>query len=403
MLALLIVVGVFEQLVDRRRLRGEIENRRQWSWRRRASRVGVEFTQESLADQKRKGMAIRQYVLVKGGGSQRLPNPSDLALMALEVSSRLRAGGDLHSVWQQTWCRHGHGGFAGLEISGAPKNLLTNIGENRPGWYLRLSSLSREQSDLSRSGSAAIVTSCRFSFLSGAPLATVLEKVAEGLTQATSAREAQNRAFAGPKLAAQVLTALPFVAVAAGQMLGLASVSWFFDGGVGTVVLFLGLALSAAGHVVSQRMIARARERSRDEMEATILCDLAGAGLQAGTSIPGVLRALGQAQADESWSRVAGELVMGSPWEVAWDPPPPRSSLLERGLQLGWEEGVSPLMLLVHLATESRKRHVAMAEEEAARLSVKLVIPLGLFLLPAFVFLGILPAVFGLINGQSII
>lgn len=336
----------------------------------------------------------------------RTHSPNDLALMALEVSSRLRAGGNLASAWEQTWNRNGKDSFQGIEVSGAPKNLLATQSSKSGGVHGRTWQRfvrAADRLDLAESGSAAIVAACRFSFLSGAPLADVLEQVAEGLVQATRGREAQDRAFTGPRLAARVLTSLPFLAIVLGELLGLGSVAWFFAGGIGTAALVCGLTLSAMGHLISQGMIARARERTKDEMEATILCDLAGAGLTAGASIPAVLKSLGRARGDKEWVRISEELVMGSTWAEAWDPLPARAHLLRRGLQVGWEEGVSPLILLTHLAAESRERHVALAEEEAARLTVKLVIPLGLFLLPAFVFLGILPAVFALMNGQSIL
>lgn len=332
--------------------------------------------------------------------------PSELSLMALEVSSRLRAGGGMAAAWEQTWKRNSDGPFEGIEVSGAPKNLVGKHTETqsrlRPANWWRVVAAGR-RSDLAESGAGSIVAACRFSYLSGAPMADVLEQVAEGLVQATRGRDAQDRAFAGPRLAARVLTSLPFLAVAATALLGLGPIAWFLGGGIGTAALLGGLTLSAAGHMVSQGMIARARERTKDKMEATILCDLAAAGLAAGAAIPAVLKSLGRARADAEWVRISEELVMGSPWNEAWDPEPAGAHLLRQGLQVGWEEGVSPLSLLAHLSKETRERHVAAAEDEAARLGVKLVIPLGLFLLPAFVLLGLLPAIFALIGGQSLL
>lgn len=62
-------------------------------------------------------------------------------------------------------------------------------------------------------------------------------------------------------------------------------------------------------------------------------------------------------------------------------------------LQPAWEQGASPVPLLLRGASRTRKRHTQAAIEAAEKLGVRLVIPLGVCLLPAFFVLGIVPVV----------
>ena len=62
-------------------------------------------------------------------------------------------------------------------------------------------------------------------------------------------------------------------------------------------------------------------------------------------------------------------------------------------LQPAWEEGASPVPLLVRGASRTRAAEIHRALDAAERLGVRLMIPLGVCLLPAFFALGIVPVV----------
>ena len=68
---------------------------------------------------------------------------------------------------------------------------------------------------------------------------------------------------------------------------------------------------------------------------------------------------------------------------------------MEGCLRPGWEDGASPGPLLAATAASLRAGRQARDREAAERLAVRLVLPLGLCHLPAFIILGIVPVVVG--------
>lgn len=81
---------------------------------------------------------------------------------------------------------------------------------------------------------------------------------------------------------------------------------------------------------------------------------------------------------------------------VAGGPRPPAGVALTRALALADRTGASAAVLLQRVAADeraARRRRVAAA---TGRLGVRLVIPLGLTVLPAFLLLGVVPVVLGL-------
>lgn len=319
----------------------------------------------------------------------------DLNQMVLEVCGQLRAGTAPNVAWEKTWARRQSEPFAGMTAANEPLFLL-----HRPQMAAWRRWAKRRQANETETVTQAITLASRFSHQTGAPLADVLERVVEGVTAETESRENQRQAFAGPQLSATILTALPLVAVLAGEALGASPLQWFFSGGVGAMVGVAGVALVAAGWWVSRRMIVSAQDATNLPLAAALNCDLVAAAVRSGASVPAALRSLGVATGVEEWGRIGAELVLGAPWAEAWDPVPPGGEVLSDALRSGWEDGVSPLVLLRHMARRARDTQAAKARVAAARLSVKLVAPLGLLLLPAFVALGVAPIAVTLLSGQ---
>lgn len=151
------------------------------------------------------------------------------------------------------------------------------------------------------------------------------------------------------------------------------------------------------GHRATARMVSAATASSSGVDEALVL-DLAAAALACGASLPGALRALGEALDEEELAVAGRALLLGADWEEAWGAPDDeawreRRSRLEGCLRPGWEDGASPAPLLEGTAASLRAGRRAADEEAAERLAVRLVLPLGLCHLPAFVVLGIAPVV----------
>lgn len=138
------------------------------------------------------------------------------------------------------------------------------------------------------------------------------------------------------------------------------------------------------------------RRRGSGDVDAAVLCDLLDAALASGAAVPRALTGLGEAIGDSDAGRAlrtAGTaLLLGAPWEQAWQGVPREVADLAHALEPAWSDGTDPGPAVRRAAMTIRMRREAEAREAAARLGVRLVLPLGLCSLPAFVLLGIVPA-----------
>ncbi|MDO5724413.1 MAG: type II secretion system F family protein [Flaviflexus sp.] len=139
-----------------------------------------------------------------------------------------------------------------------------------------------------------------------------------------------------------------------------------------------------------------ARPRPLDE---AMIIDLVGALISAGAAIPVALESLGQCLppgAEATEAATAGKaLLLGASWEEAWGEEP-RLARLAAALEPAWQDGAPPVILLQRAAGAVRARRMKDAQEAAGRLSVRLVLPLGLCFLPAFFLIGVVPIVLSL-------
>lgn len=130
-------------------------------------------------------------------------------------------------------------------------------------------------------------------------------------------------------------------------------------------------------------------------MDPAVLLDLADAALASGASVPTALQGLGRALPQQGLGRglehAGALLLLGAPWDEAWQGTTATVSELRASLAPAWHDGVDPGPLLRRAASAVRARRARAAQEDAARLGVRLVLPLGLCLLPAFVLLALVP------------
>lgn len=212
--------------------------------------------------------------------------------------------------------------------------------------------------------------------------------------------------------------------------------------GAGVADLVLGLAVTAGllGAVVPWRGLGSGRRlrsvagsggrrdsggvaadvRENHEVDLGVVLELLAVALRAGTSLPRALRVTGEAVAGTDGARLAragSALELGASWEEAWQPPEgaaarrggpfrrrPAGSdrvvaLVRDALRPAWVDGAAPGPLL-H-AAEARLAHddATATQVAAERLGVRLVLPLGTCLLPAFVLMGLVPVVVALGRG----
>lgn len=124
-------------------------------------------------------------------------------------------------------------------------------------------------------------------------------------------------------------------------------------------------------------------------VDLALVCDLLCVALAAGASLPRACAAVGEAAGSghgQVLARAAYALRLGASWAEAW-----AGHTLGEVLAPAWQDGADPTPLLRQLARSLRANRAASAKEAAARLSVHLVLPVGLCLLPAFILVGIVP------------
>ena len=142
------------------------------------------------------------------------------------------------------------------------------------------------------------------------------------------------------------------------------------------------------------RTTASSRGSSDDVVPDTaVVLDLVDAACATGLAVPGALAAVGQAiggRHGQVLTQAAGALALGAPWTEAW---PDEHAFVTLGdaLRPTWDDGVPASGALRAAAATVRRRRGAAAVVAAEKLGVRLVLPLGLCYLPAFVLVGLLP------------
>ncbi|GHG51966.1 hypothetical protein GCM10012320_21820 [Sinomonas cellulolyticus] len=133
---------------------------------------------------------------------------------------------------------------------------------------------------------------------------------------------------------------------------------------------------------------------------APLLLELVGAMLQAGLALP---RALGIAarfggQSADVLARAAAALELGAPWSHAWpDEPSDEAEQIRAALHFAATTGAPSAELLFARARQLRRTRHRELEKRAAALGVRLVVPLGVCSLPAFLCLGVIPVLLAMI------
>jgi tight adherence protein B len=208
--------------------------------------------------------------------------------------------------------------------------------------------------------------------------------LAEVFLVTEKARQEVELAFAAPKATAKLVLGLPFVALGLAQALGMNPIGAIFGSALGFVSLALGLSLLIIGQLWSQRILARAAPTERDP---GCLIDCTVIGLQAGLPLEQA-----RVAAEASFS----EVFNAEPDEVS------RQAISAAG-QLSRNTGAAVSQILSAAADRIRERERYEAANKIARLSIRLMIPLGVAVLPAFVLLSVVPIAISLLSsGQPI-
>ena len=168
----------------------------------------------------------------------------------------------------------------------------------------------------------------------------------------------------------------------------------------------LPLAEDGAGRV--EQAAGATRNRGGPGLKDTaMMLELVAAMLDAGSSIGRSLELVAisaSAQYSDSLRPVVSALAIGADWDTAWRSSAVRlPEILELRDALGFAAltGAPSSAILYAQAARLRRERFRAAEKRAASLGVKLVVPLGLCSLPAFICLGVVPVLLALVPSGS--
>lgn len=224
----------------------------------------------------------------------------------------------------------------------------------------------------------------------GAPLAESLRGLAAALRDAAEAADDVRVALAEPAGTARLMGWLPLVALGLGAALGFDTFGTLLGHPAGIACLVAGGALI----VVAQRWTTRMVRRARAESGVPGLhAELIAIALSGGASIDRATAVVRAAHAAAGPVDVGAEALDGSAGS---------DTDVDAVLALSRSAGVPAVELLRASAAHARHRARVDGRLRAARLSSRLLIPLGVCTLPAFLVLGVAPMLLSVTSTMSL-
>ncbi|OFL51756.1 type II secretion protein F [Rothia sp. HMSC062H08] len=253
--------------------------------------------------------------------------------------------------------------------------------------------------------------SLRMSESAGAPLATSLERAAEHAEERIDALLGRQSALAAPRATGRILSWLPLLGLGLGVLMGSDPVGVLTGSILGALTGMLGLGLAFAGRRWTAALVHRAEVESTraghtggeqalnaPTVDTALVLELLAAQLRAGLAPLAALGTLSEALNSRALHTVCQRLQMGSSWGSAWSGSAAGTfGELRDALAPAYTGGAPSTALLLSLADAHRLSERRAAERAAGKLSVALVVPLGLCSLPAFICLGIVPIIISLL------
>lgn len=316
------------------------------------------------------------------------PGALDIALMVERLAAVIGAGSGLRQAWSAVARSLPDGELADLARAVAAG------GDPR-----RVASGSLRGSPAVGSLGAALAVCER----TGAPTAGVLQGLATAVRDLHDSALARRTAFAGPRSTARILLVLPLAGLGLGMLLGGDPLRLLLTPGTGTLLGGAGLLLTGTGWWWMHRLIRRADPPAAQDVDPSVVLELIAGALDAGSPLPTAIEAVAASLSPgadaEALARAAGSLRAGVPAAIATAQLPAEFAALGQSAVLAQAAGADLAGALRSSAQDARRGRSRDAEERAARLAVRLVLPTGLTLLPAFVVLGIIPTVMSLLGG----
>lgn len=212
---------------------------------------------------------------------------------------------------------------------------------------------------------------------SGAPLAASLRELGAALRDEAQLRREVGSALAGPLASARLVLALPLIAMAFGVLLGFDTFAVLFGSSIGLACVVGGGALLWAGIRWSAALAARA---TRSEADAGLELELLAIAMSGGTSVDRARRLVRDALEANGTTTVDARAA-------------------DDVISLAARAGAPVAELLRAEAARLRRVARANGSARAAALGVRLMLPLGACVLPAFVLLGVAPLLISVVTG----
>lgn len=214
----------------------------------------------------------------------------------------------------------------------------------------------------------------------GAPVAVALRALARALRRSAASDRAVRVALAGPRASARVVLALPLLGLALASAWGAGAIEVLVRTPAGWACSVAAVLLVGAGRSWTARLV---HEATPDGHVTGVLLDAWAVAVSGGGS----------------WTD-AGAAVRDA-FErsgAASHTAPETESRLREVLDLARRAGVPAATLLRSAAEDLRDDAAADGLAAAERLAIRLVLPLGVCVLPAFVLVGVVPVVVGVLS-----
>ena len=298
---------------------------------------------------------------MKGSVVKGIPSLAEVATVTQRLAVLLSAGVAPASAWRFV-----------AETSGST---VPTAAAGRADVAGAIVEASMDLPELERQGWRGLAAAWAVATDAGAPLAATLREYAGALRSLADAQRDAATALASPRATARLVLALPFVGLGFGALMGFDTLSVLFATPVGWSCLAVGGGLLLAARAWSGRLMRAARPR---DATAGLDCDLMAIAVSGGASLDRARGLVGGA---------AERFGFGS-----------ASGRVEGVLGLSQRAGVPAAELLRAEAEEARRDARAKAQRDAAALSVRLMLPLGVCVLPAFLVLGVLPLMIAVLS-----
>lgn len=217
---------------------------------------------------------------------------------------------------------------------------------------------------------------------SGAPLAPALDRIGAALRGVNALERRRAVLLATPRMTVRLIALLPIASIGASALFGFNPLPVFLTP-LGALLLVVGVVLQWIGALWARSIVAAMEARDR---AVGLECELVWIALSGGAPPGGAMLVAADAVCDARAEWIPLDSFCA-------DRP------LAEALRTAEAAGVPAAGLLLETAGELRERARTELEQEGERFGVRILFPVAVCALPAFVALGVMPVVIRMLAG----